>query len=275
MSITFGFEFEFQRGPDSIREALEDYDWECDCEACREHEDYFELVVPGIPALLLKEDGSVEGGEITTKGGQSIDGCLKLFGQVLSLGSWRVDTECSFHIHVGDTNFGMRHSRLTDKEKHTYQAEALTYLLLHWEEWPLACRLRFLSDAREDYFSFRFGRGKMSGIRIHPQGTMEYRLWGNIKSVEEAEAALRLTERAHRHALLVLSGGKGLWRPHMHTYFAEGQKGVEWILGWEDVITVEFNWQAFYKRGRRWSDRVLADLGGARAMEANSFEEAV
>lgn len=262
-TTTYGFEFEFQEGPSSVMEALDDggHCGDPDCENCGPMPDRSGSGLP--EGLILKEDGSVSGGEITTRGGQSIPECLSLFGRVLGMGIWEVDEGCSFHVHVGDTSFGQRFSAYSSKGKHIYQAEALTFLLYHWDQWPAGVKRRFLRDLRDDYFAFTFSGGKMQGIRVHPQGTMEYRLWGNISSVADAETVLRLTERAHRFALAVIHGEtQGLWRPHMHDYFAGGRKGIEWILCKADVTPGRFVWEEFYKKGRAWSERVLKDVTG-------------
>lgn len=256
MRATFGFEFEFQDGPEEIMDAVaeRDYDSDCSCGECDRRGDSNYAMPLG---LELQEDGSVDGGEITTVGGLTPKQFLGKFEEVLALGSFRVDTGCSFHIHVG----GDAVRSLSQAEKHIYQAEALTFLLVRFGMWPDRVKDRFTSESRQEYFNFSFGRDKMIAIRAHPQKTMEFRLWGNVASLADASKCLLLTRMAHRHAIAVVTGRKtGLWREHMHSYFSGGSKGVEWILDNDDVMgraRMEFNWTAFEDRCRRWSAKVM------------------
>lgn len=224
--ITYGFEFEYQTGS-------------------------YGRLPPGVE---YHNDSSVRGGELVTVGGHSMEVALAKFEAILAAGKFGVDAGCSFHIHVKSPEI----TRLRNEgDQHIYQAEASLFLLLHFDKWPKRVQKRFF--LKRNFFHYSFDRDKFRSIRVHPQGTMEYRLWGNVASLEDARRCMELTEAAHVHALQAISGdGPAMLSRHMQAYVKAGSKGIEWLL--QRDHRTEFNWQKLEEGIRKWSAKVLKEI---------------
>jgi hypothetical protein len=105
-------------------------------------------------------------------------------------GEWEIPHNGSCHVHISVP--GMRHS-LTE-------ASALHCCIL-WELsqlrslFPSCLEERFRENER--YFKFDASPGtKFSCVHSHPQGSIEFRLWGAAKSVHDVEWFLKISAAA-------------------------------------------------------------------------------
>lgn len=143
--------------------------------------------------LEVGTDGSVEGFEIRTIGGLSEEK-FREAAQAAFSAQHEINNRCSFHIHVG----------MPDKSSLNSVAAMGTMIssVLLSPDLPEGVRERF-ADERANYFlkPNLTGHAKDSFIRVHPQGTLEFRCFGNVQSVEEAMKCREIAIEAVRAGL--------------------------------------------------------------------------
>jgi hypothetical protein len=200
---------EAQAIDDCIEEAMANWrsDWE-NHELENNPEDYYprkdeSYDIPSLDGLSLEvgSDSSVRGGEIRTEGGLTIGEFYKCAKAVFhSENEWRVDSGCSFHIHLS-----------VPSVKHAYgeslQASMIEYLLNNVKRLPISVRKRLNSSAIK-WCKPQISQEKYSMIHFHSQGTWEFRLFGNIADVREAMACLLLACEAMQYAYHVQATGR-------------------------------------------------------------------
>jgi hypothetical protein len=157
-----------------------------------------------IPAKIeVGEDGSVEGFEFRTKGGLSYTQFKRAAEGIFKL-SHQIDTECSFHIHVGVKGI-----------KHNYgprmQAALVQYLIENISRVPASVRQRWVDVENNQYIKGLYeSKSKYSFIHKHEQGTWEFRCFGNVKNARDAMQCLDLAIEAMQFAYSVLTGESSL-----------------------------------------------------------------
>lgn len=126
-------------------------------------------------------DQSVSGGEIRTVGGQSaeymLSGAADVFGDIENSVRYYTDKNCSAHIHVklGDISHfygkGVLHRALME------------YILFNLHLLPNEVQAR-LHEGGNRHIRPQLRDKKFSWVRFHPQGTIEFRLFGNVSCEE-------------------------------------------------------------------------------------------
>lgn len=197
-SIRCGFELELQR-VDGLR-----YEGECTCDECSG--DFHEHVsenLSEVPGHLWRwePDGSVGAGEITTVGGLTVADFLKAAKPILKqaeLGTFEIDTECSFHIHLSVP--GIRHSY---SEK--FQKNLIEGIMKNSAKLPARVLKRWQNtDWLSRYFDLHLSDDKYSFVNFHEEyGTWEFRCFGNVASFEDAVSCLMVAAEALQYAYRV------------------------------------------------------------------------
>lgn len=165
-----------------LREGL--IECECGCESDCECETLSrEELIKNCERMESGTDSTVRGGEIRTTGGRTQEECLSELNTVISnfesaSSPLEVDEGCSFHIHakLGD----IRHS--FGKNLHSFLYE---FLLWNIDLLPLSVIHRL--ESGNSYIKPNIAVDeKYNLIHFHSQGTIEFRLFGNIDSIEDA-----------------------------------------------------------------------------------------
>lgn len=147
-----------------------------------------------IPGVDVGRDGSVNGPECRTKGPMSSESLREAVrGIFRASGDAEVNTGCSAHIHVKVADIAHR----MDTNSLLYQCLmfALTDSI---EEWPDSQMERIRCSEARQWFrpNTDAPNRKYSPVFCHPQGTMEFRLWGNAKGERETMKRVEFTLRA-------------------------------------------------------------------------------
>ncbi len=180
---------------ESVSEHIEYYDYmhsidylrgegilECECgmSDCERDRD---SLVNGADLCESGTDQSVNGGEIRTTGGHHIDDCLDGLDTVLKnfdsqLNGIEVDSHCSFHIH---TKLGDIHHKFGPV------IHGLIYEFILWNMDLLPEGVVSRLESPNRHISANIAKAeKFNLINFHSQGTIEFRFFGNIDSVENA-----------------------------------------------------------------------------------------
>lgn len=156
------------------------------------------LLPPELP-LEVVTDGSVAGFEFRTIGGLDRAGIDRCVRAVYGL-DHAIDGRCSFHVHAGLPGVALpEHWRWRAVAK----LELLAYLLSQWDRLPAPVRSRLRQLAwRERYASLLPIDAKHTSVHFHPQGTIEFRLFGGIATVADALRCLELAREATTHLQL-------------------------------------------------------------------------
>ena len=124
-------------------------------------------------------DQSVSGIEIRTVGANT-DSKLKdisreIFNKIDSSEHY-IDDECSAHIHIklGD---------IFHKFGTNLHTAIMEYLVLNTERLPLSVQQRIIDSNR--WIQPKLMDGKYTWVHFHPQGTIEFRLFGNIDNTKD------------------------------------------------------------------------------------------
>ena len=138
-------------------------------------------------------DGSVKGFEFRTIGGLQGADYDAAATQLLSL-KHKTDSKCSLHVHVGSKNIELPKSRSS-------QQHMINYIVSD-ERVPSTVRTRWASEFRR-FFSISSdgASSKDSFVRIHPQGTLEFRCFGNIKNAADAIMCRQIAVDAVSYAM--------------------------------------------------------------------------
>lgn len=155
-----------------------------------------------IPSELdVVSDGSVSGFEFRTKrGGVTYPQFIKAAKGIFDL-SHTIDVGCSFHVHL--SVFGV---------KHTYgqrlQQSMVEYLVENADRAPATVRARWFAARNNQYIKKLIGNSdeKYCFVRMHTQGTWEFRCFGNVQNAADARVCLDLAIAAMMHGYRVLIG---------------------------------------------------------------------
>lgn len=122
-------------------------------------------------------DGSVKGFEFRTVGGLVAEKYKDAAEQIFKL-NHTIDNNCSLHVHVGSDAFKLPKSRA--KQQHM-----INYIISD-DRVPASVRDRWAGAKRYFKIDTDGKTYKESFIRIHPQGTLEFRAFGNVHNAADA-----------------------------------------------------------------------------------------
>ncbi len=173
------------------------------------------------PRIDVKKDQSVDGFEFATVGGHSINDFNAMAREVFSLGH-DIRSECSFHIHVGNIGDTLKYF-----EPLEIQRRIISYVVSD-DRVPTSVLERWEDPGARRFFDHELCgvKRKQVFIRIHPQGTLEFRCFGNIQTAEEAEICRQIAQDAVVDALTT-SPDKSLtgfdWEREVHDALSGGE----------------------------------------------------
>jgi hypothetical protein len=157
-----------------------------------------------IDGFYCKADGSVSGWEFSTltedknEGGINYERAIllanRLYDELPS--DYSCDDECSAHVHI----------KVQGVERHigSYKLYMLIIdeLSKIWaidDKLPLSVKRRIQRCTH--YYAPRSDHtNKYNTVRVHPQGTWEFRLWGNCQDSDDVQACIDATIEAFRNA---------------------------------------------------------------------------
>lgn len=147
----------------------------------------------------LVEDQSVSGGEVHTVGGMSADQVLAVADNVLKQApncDRYVDTDCSAHLHVklGDISHYYGRGNL--------HRCIMEYISMNLAKLPQPVRKRLVGGGNR-WIEPKLSHDKYRWVHFHDQGTIEFRLFGNIDNIEDLEACLQFAVDALAYAYRV------------------------------------------------------------------------
>jgi hypothetical protein len=151
------------------------------------------------PDLVVKEDGSVRGGEITTHGPQTVSDCLAITSDILSDNDLTIDRKCSYHIHFSVED-------MTHSYSNAIQSEGMRFFI---EQGEREGHPDFIKERFEDFRFFlpELTMDKYAFINYNSKyRTWEFRVFGNVKTVEDAKWCYRTLLKSMRHVYKVLNG---------------------------------------------------------------------
>jgi hypothetical protein len=148
--------------------------------------------------IEVSDDQSVRGGEIRTIGALSPCMFMAAIKALFDTHEFKIDTGCSFHIHLSVPGIKHRYGK-------AIQAELTAFLLNNQDRLPDSVKKRLKSDNIR-FCRFKIAAEKFSAVHGHPQGTWEFRLFGNINNTHDAWKCLLLAIDALRHAYRVRFG---------------------------------------------------------------------
>jgi hypothetical protein len=158
------------------------------------------------------DDQSVSGGEVRTCGGLTYDDVIDASSEILEdieQGEGAIDEDCSYHVHIklGD----IHHKFGANLHRHL-----MNYVKWNWKELPDSVKRRLRRGNR--WIRPLYGRHeKYSMVHFHEQGTIEFRLFGNVSDVEDAKQCLDFATNALAYAYRV----RELRRNRLNTTFSE------------------------------------------------------
>jgi hypothetical protein len=158
----------------------------------------------GLPSSVQTgSDGSVSGFEFRTVGGLTRDS-FEEAARALFKVPHLIDEACSFHTHIKVP--GIQH-RWGERMQ-----QALTeYLIENIDEAPATVRQRWATIRNRSHIQPGISIEKYSFIHAHPQGTWEFRCFGNVRTAEDGMKCLELAVRALQHAYRVVTGQVSLF----------------------------------------------------------------
>jgi hypothetical protein len=134
----------------------------------------------------IVDDQSVTGKELRTRDGYSYGDLLEISGDIFESikdSEHYIDESCSAHLHLklGEIRHffgqGVLHQQIME------------YIAFNLHRLPESVRDR-LSGGGNRWIKPRLIDGKYTWVRFHPQGTIEFRLFGNIDNVEELKECI-------------------------------------------------------------------------------------
>lgn len=186
----------FSREVDAIREKL--YEEACDnVDLVYYAECQGDCNTLDIKNIEVGSDGSVDGHEFRTTGPLTVDqfsaASERLFRVLKGL---KVDTGCSFHIHMSLP--GVRHSYGQE-----FQSAMMEYLLK--AKLPACVQVRLKSNARKRFFAVDSSNDKFRAVAFRGE-TWEFRLFGNVSTHRDALKCLAIAIKAFQFAYKVKFG---------------------------------------------------------------------
>lgn len=144
--------------------------------------------LPSVPGdIEVDEDGSVEGFEFRTIGGNTLERCIQLAADLFEM-DHVIDDDCSFHVHAAERY-----------QLHEYNREAhlrmYNYILQQVTRIPTAVLERITGPAGRSWCRPHLSIHKGPAISYRHR-TWEFRLWGNVSTLDMAEVCLTLTQEA-------------------------------------------------------------------------------
>lgn len=148
--------------------------------------------------LTVGSDASVGGFEIRTEGGLTPAEFQTAADSVFKL-SHEIDVACSFHVHVKvagiDHKYGER------------MQQALTeFLIERTGDVPASVLERWRTIRQRTHIQPGVRTEKHSFVFAHPQGTWEFRCFGNVLNAADGVKCLELSVLAMQHAYRVVTG---------------------------------------------------------------------
>lgn len=148
-----------------------------------------------MPAVEIKRDGTVEGGEIILAKPLPTRKALDVARELFKENNFIVDEGCSFHIHLSVPGLEHRYGQ-------ALQWELMLYVLSQYERVPEGVRSRWARNM--EYFRPILQIDKYSFVHYHGHyRTWEFRCFGNVDCIEDAEACYQLAVEAMQHAYKV------------------------------------------------------------------------
>lgn len=158
--------------------------------------------------LEWEHDGTVGGGEIHPDSPCTVEKATKLLNELerdYPFDTLDVDDQCSFHVHVSNTDIKHRYGT-------NMQGFMLQYLSDNLEKLPSSVLQRFSSDSgrwRNQYFSISISQNKYCFVAYRSEhGTWEFRCFGNIETADEGIICMNMAVDAHFHAVNLVRKGK-------------------------------------------------------------------
>lgn len=144
--------------------------------------------------LEITTDSSVNGFEIRTVGGLDFEK-VKKAAEIVFSKKHRIDTGCSFHIHVSV-------EEVKPKYNAEFQWRMTEFLLSRIKEVPESVLKRWKNVNVRNYFNYIPSSGKFSFVNRHQRcGTWEFRCFGNVHNAEDAIKCIILAAQAYRYAV--------------------------------------------------------------------------
>jgi hypothetical protein len=182
---------------ESVEEDIPQSDYEREADPAEWMRDNYRIPTD----VQVGHDGSVSGFEFRTRGALTYMRFRRAAEGIYRL-SHDVDTECSFHIHLAVR--GVKH-----QYGERMQMALVEYLTRNISRVPESVRTRWTED--NQYISRLVSEAeKYSFIRFHPQGTWEFRCFGNVQSSADAMRCLDLAVDAMQFAYRAVSGQASL-----------------------------------------------------------------
>lgn len=172
-----------------------------------------EIFYPQFPGVVSAADGTVTGFEFRSEGnGVTAQEFRKLTKAVFN-GAHKIDTGCSFHIHLSLDGIKHRYGK-------NFQAFATDYILRHWSFLPESVQRRI---SNYDYYRPRISTDKYTAVAYHQRYyTWEFRIFGNVQNAKEASICLIMALRAMQYAYQSIIARKVAPTNEQLTYFAQG-----------------------------------------------------
>jgi len=156
-----------------------------------------------IDGFYRQSDGSVSGWEFITLKEDNTEGGVS-YGRAIALArrfydelpsEFSIEEDCSCHVHVQIQGISQHvgsyrlYMLIVDELSNIWASDDIPD--------SIANRIRLCSS----YYSPRSNHtDKYNTVRVHPQGTWEFRLWGNTQDVDEVEFCLDSTISAFQKA---------------------------------------------------------------------------
>jgi hypothetical protein len=143
------------------------------------------------------DDQSVSGGEIKTDDAWTYDDILNATDTILTdiraANGCYIDKDCSFHVHVqlGD----IYHVYGTGK----IVRYIMQYIALNFDQLPSSVRDRLYNGGNRWIYP-RCDNNKYRWVHVHDQGTVEFRLFGNISEYGDGVACIDFVSKALAYA---------------------------------------------------------------------------
>ena len=184
--LTCGFELETQgsNGMDKGDFRYEDCGCECEDVDLDELENHFNKLYKS----EVTTDESVSGFEFRTTGALSVSDFELALDSVYQY-RHDIDTRCSFHIHIGLPDYRFKYDR-------AMRQQMVMYILRNRYRLPKSVQDRFQDTNASYFFLPDEGDAKMNFINFHCQGTLEFRCFGNVRTVEDAKLCLEIAVEA-------------------------------------------------------------------------------
>lgn len=138
--------------------------------------------------LVVEEDQSVSGREIRTDKGETYDDLMTLSSEIfeaIEASNHYIDSDCSCHLHIqlGDIKHYFGDGNL--------QGAMMEYFAFNLDRLPASVKKR-LEGGGNRWINPYLSHDKFRWVHFHPQGTIEFRLFGNIDNQEDLKVCIEL-----------------------------------------------------------------------------------